>query len=271
MRQITDVKIQQQILREGLRYLAQVCEKHQLRFFLCNGTLLGAVKYRKFIPWDDDVDVLMPREDYDRLMALDDIDTGDFRLLSRERDPKWRMPYAKLSHNYTVQKETTADFGCENGVSVDIFPIDAWRGGKRRALLQAAYCGLLRRFISASLEERFFSPRTGLKRGILYCIWVFSRLCGTDFFIRRVDAQRRQGLKHPGDYRGCLVWAAYGASEIMPRQQFEAQSCVEFCGDTYPTFRDPDLYLRSLYGDYRQEPPPEKQKTHHALKVYWKE
>lgn len=271
MKQITDVTVQQKILLEGLVHLAGICEKHQLRYFLCNGSLLGAVKYGKFIPWDDDVDVLMPREDYDRLMALDDVDTRDFRLLSREREQKWRMPYAKLSHNHTIQKETTADFGCENGVSVDIFPIDSWSGGKLRAKLQASYCGLLRRFISASLEKSFFTPRTGLTRGILWCIWIFSRAWGTVFFIRRVDAQRRKGMKHPGDYRGCLVWAAYGASEIMPREQFNAQSMVEFCGQSFTTFREPDGYLRSLYGDYWREPPPEKQKSHHALKVYWKE
>lgn len=270
MEQITDVAVQQKILLEGLLHLSGICQKHHLRYFLCNGSLLGAVKYRKFIPWDDDADVLMPREDYDKLMRLADGDSPDFRLLCRERDPGWKMPYAKLSHNHTIQKETTADFGCEMGINVDIFPVDSWRRGKWSAKLQAAYCGLLRRFISASLEKSFFSPRRGLTRGILWCIWVFSRACGTEFFIRKLENQRKKGCDD-SRFRGCLVWAAYGGAEIMAREQFEEQSMVEFCGHSFTTFRDPDEYLRSLYGDYRKDLPPEKQRSNHALKVYWKE
>lgn len=269
MEQITDVTVQQKILLDGLAHLAQICEKHHLRYFLCNGSLLGAVKYQKFIPWDDDADVLMLREDYEKLVRLADVDTPDFQLLCRERQPGWKLPYAKLSHNHTVQQETTADFGCEIGINVDIFPVDGWRGGKRFACAQAAYCGLLRRFLSASLEETFFSPRTGLTRGILYCIWVFSRACGTEFFLRRVDAQRKKG-RADSPLLGNLVWAAYGAGEIMPREQFEEQSSVEFCGQRFTTFRDPDGYLRGSYGDYWKELPPERRRSNHALKVFWK-
>lgn len=270
MEQITDVALQQKILFDGLVHLSKMCEKHQLRYFLCNGSLLGAVKYGKFIPWDDDADILMPREDYDKLVRLADVDTPDFRLVCREREPGWKMPYAKLSHNHTIQKETTADFGCEVGVNVDIFPVDSWRGGKWSAKLQAARCGLLRRLISASLEESFFSPRTGLTRGILWCIWAFSRACGTEFFMRSVEAQRKKG-DADGRLKGCLVWAAYGGAEIIPREQFEEQSSVEFCGRRFTTFRDPDEYLRRLYGDYRKELPPERQKSNHALKVFRKD
>lgn len=270
MKQITDITVQQKILFEGLVHLDEICQKHHLRYFLCNGSLLGAVKYGRFIPWDDDADLLMPREDYEKLVHLAEVDSPDFRLLCRQREPGWKVPYAKLSHNHTIQKETTADFGCEIGINVDIFPVDEWAGGRRGARLQAAYCGLLRRFMSASMEESFFSPRTGLKRGILWCIWAFSRACGTEFFRKQVEAQRARGKKD-SPFRGCLVWAGYGAAELMPASQFECQSTVEFCNRSFTTFRDPDLYLRSLYGDYRQELPPERQKSNHALRVYWKE
>lgn len=85
MNEITDLREIQQVELGILRHLDQVCRENGLHFFLSNGTLLGAVKYEGFIPWDDDIDVFMPRCDYDRLMRLSGADSGPYRLLSQER------------------------------------------------------------------------------------------------------------------------------------------------------------------------------------------
>lgn len=92
MNEITDLREIQQVELGVLRHLDQVCRENGLHFFLSNGTLLGAVKYEGFIPWDDDIDVFMPRCDYDRLMRLSGADSGPYRLLSQERTPGWRLP-----------------------------------------------------------------------------------------------------------------------------------------------------------------------------------
>lgn len=158
MNEITDLREIQQVELGVLRHLDQVCRENGLHFFLSNGTLLGAVKYEGFIPWDDDIDVFMPRCDYDRLMRLSGADSGPYRLLSQERTPGWRLPFAKLCDLSTCKQETCADFGADIGLDVDIFPLDAWSGGAA----QARRCGLWRRGVSASIESRFLSPRTGL-------------------------------------------------------------------------------------------------------------
>ena len=149
MTEITNLR-EIQLLELGiLQHLADICRKHGIRFFLSNGTLLGAVKYGKFIPWDDDVDILMPRADYDCLMHLPDIDTACYRLFSQERMPAWRLPFAKLCDMRTEKRETSANFGLPTGLDIDIFPIDVWSGGER----QARRCGLWRRGVSAAVED----------------------------------------------------------------------------------------------------------------------
>ena len=117
MEQITDIKAIQELLFGCLSHFKTICEKHRLTYYLSNGTLLGAVKYGDFIPWDDDADVLMPREDYERFMSLSDAETERYGLLCQNGKTGWKYPYAKLSDKTTVLKELEADFGAEVGIS----------------------------------------------------------------------------------------------------------------------------------------------------------
>ena len=271
MRKIEDVKEIQQVLLNNLIFLKEICEKHNLTFFLSNGTLLGAIKYQQFIPWDDDADVFMPREDYEKLVHLQDIDNEIFELLVKEKNPLWNMPFAKLRDKRTILKETSADFGVENGIAVDIFPLDNWKSEKRSAIIQAKYCGLLRRFLSAAVEEQFISPRTGIKRAVLYLIWKYSRLKGVKFFYDRIIREVEKGKTMSSEYKGSVAWSLYGSKEVIPSKVFTKITEATFCGEKFPVPVGYDSYLRNLYGDYTLDPPKEKQKTHHDILVWWKD
>lgn len=267
MTEITDLR-EIQLLELGiLQHLADICRKHGIRFFLSNGTLLGAVKYEKFIPWDDDVDILMPRADYDRLMHLPDIDTTCYRLFSQERMPAWRLPFAKLCDMRTEKRETSANFGLPTGLDIDIFPIDVWSGGER----QARRCGLWRRGVSAAVEEEFTTPRTGWRRLVLHTFWCISHCLGSRFFCQRIASEVRHGqeAKKPV-YVGCVVWSLYGRRELLAAEVFLDKTEVMFEGKRYPAPVGYDRYLSSLYGNYRPDPPPEKQISHHHFRVWYR-
>lgn len=267
MTEITNLREIQQIELGILHHLDQVCRENGLRFFLSNGTLLGAVKYGKFIPWDDDIDVFLPRPDYDRLMCLSGVDAGPYRLMSQERTPGWRLPFAKLCDMSTCKWETSADFGADIGLDVDIFPLDVWSGG----LAQARRCGLLRRGVSAAIESRFQSPCTGWRRVVLYLFWRMSRLLGSSFFCRRIqrEADRGRILANP-TYLGCVVWSLYGGRELIPAESFASSVSVPFEGKMYPAPVGYNTYLWQLYGDYIPDPPPDKQITHHHFTVWYR-
>ncbi len=251
---------------ELLRCFDDYCRREGIRYFLSNGTLLGAVKYGGFIPWDDDVDVLVPREDYDRLMQNFG-DSERYKLFSPERNGVYRFPYAKLCDMTTRKVEENIDNGVELGVDMDIFPLDVWapnlEEAERQADLQLADIERLafwkcKKAISVNPIKRLVKDlvlRLFRKRGDAYV----QKLSDRAVQYHREDS--------PG-YLGCVVWCIYGRREIIPADVFAQSGTATFEGGEYPIPADYDIYLRSLYGDYTQDPPKEKQKTHHRFRAY---
>ena len=144
-----------------LRHFDAFCREHGIRYFLSNGTLLGAVKYQGFIPWDDDIDVLVPREDYDRFIAR--YDGGkEYSLLCAQRDENFPFPYAKLCDTSTVVEWQTTLKNYKCGVHIDIVPLDYWASEVKRAKKEAdktkrllnAYCFSFSKFIKGKTFAR---------------------------------------------------------------------------------------------------------------------
>lgn len=253
-----------QVEYELLQYFSAFCRENQIRFFLSNGTLLGAVKYQGFIPWDDDIDVLVPRPDYDRLIAIFQ-DRGPFRLFSHERDPKFRFPFAKLCDMRTVKIEANVDNGVQLGVDMDIFPLDAWAEDRKKADREACCMERLVFLLELSKMQKAASVnpvKKCLKSGAM-------RICrriGSEHYVRKI--QKATGQKCGKTYLGCKVWPIYGKKEIIPAQVFASMVEVDFQGGKFPAPVGYDVYLRCLYGDYQQDPPLEKQKTHHHFTAF---
>ena len=107
-----------------LKHLDAFCKENNLTYFMCGGTLLGAVRHKGFIPWDDDIDIMMKREDYDKLIALyPKNDNSNFKLFSYELDKSFPYPFAKMDDCRTIFEEEIND-SYKIGVNIDIFPID---------------------------------------------------------------------------------------------------------------------------------------------------
>ena len=108
-----------------LKEFRAFCNENGIRFFLAYGTLLGAIRYKGFIPWDDDIDVLVPREDYNKLIRIFR-DSDKYRLYSFERNQKYGYPFAKLCDMSTRKIEFYFEPLVDYGVDIDIFPLDYW-------------------------------------------------------------------------------------------------------------------------------------------------
>ena len=273
MQQITEITKIQSHLAELLAHFADFCKKHNLTFFLSNGTLIGAVKYQNFVPWDDDCDVMMPREDYDKFLTLykEHYPHAKYRLLSRVTSETWRMPYAKLSDTATLLREGDYEFGEELGISLDIFPIDRWHPNKKRAIFQTFRAELYKRFLICANAPSFQTEKKGMKRLILWGIHITGKAFGWKRLQKKLCNMAEKSHKYPNTYVGCVAWCCHGTGEILPSCVFSNAVDVTFQGKTYPAPAGYDQYLTNLYGEWRKELPPEKQKSNHNIEVFKKD
>ncbi len=249
-----------------LKYFIKVCEKHNLQYFLVGGSTLGAIRHKGFIPWDDDIDVLMPREDYNRFLELYR-DNGRYKLFAFEKDIAAKFPYAKIC-DMTTRKDETG-YVCEIplGVDIDIFPLDYWdddlEKAKREAKKIKGYMYHLG--LSRLSKPKSVNPFKRFAKGLLmrWC-----RLHGSEYYVRKILKEAVKDEQNGSRYMGTKTWCVYGERNIIPAEAFADRIEIEFEGEKFFAPVGYDAYLTCLYGDYLPEPPKEKQKTHHSFRAY---
>lgn len=270
MKEITEMSDVHNILFEGLCYFDKFCKKNHLNYFLSNGTLLGAAKYGDFIAWDDDVDIMMFRQDYDKLMRMKQINNENYRLLCREQSHSWKMPYAKLSCEQTILKEGEYDFGEEFGLNIDVFPIDNWHPCAIRAKMQSIKMEFFKRFLIASIGKELQTEKQGLKKIILSIIWKIGKQLGNSTILQIFDEKINKAKKYKSKYAGCVAWTCHMTKEVFPVKIFEEKVYLTIRNRQFPTFGGYEYYLNGLYGNWRAELPTEQQHSNHVIKVWWK-
>ncbi len=250
-----------------LKIFDSFCKEHNIRYFLAFGTLLGAIRYKKFIPWDDDIDILVPREDYNKLITLFE-DSDDYCLFSFERNHKFHYPFAKLC-DMTTKKEQTVykNSGVNLGVEIDIFPLDNWASDLNERKREVRRITKYQRWLKYTKLEK---PITN--NPVKYAFWgmvlYIAKKLGGGFFVSKMIKESNKPQQKGSSYVGAKVWCIYGERGIIPADAFESAVDIEFEGETFPAPIGYDKYLTCLYGDYLPEPPKEKQKTHHAFVAY---
>lgn len=256
----------QKIEFDILKMFDTFCSKNNIRYYLSNGTLLGSVKYKKFIFWDDDIDLLIPRSDYNRMLSLFK-DTEKYHLFAFEKDENYLYPFAKLCDMTTRKIEFGQNNGVELGVDIDVFPLDAWSDDFEKAKKEVKYIRRNMRYLVFSKLKKPDSKNL-LKRFVKRIVIAYCKMRGSKHFIKKIIKASSIICQPENKYLGCKSWCIYGEKEIIPADVFADTVEVEFEGEKFPAPIGYDKYLRNLYGAYEQDPPIEKQKTHHSFKAY---
>ena len=252
---------------EILKMFDSFCKENNIRYFLAFGTLLGAIRYKKFIPWDDDVDVLVPREDYERLLLLFQNDEK-YCLYAFERNNKYTFPFAKLCDMTTRLVETAyPNNGVEIGVNIDVFPLDHFDDDLQEAKKEVRR---IRRHNACLSYMKVKRPQTS--NPIKFVAWsmiiAYCKLRGSEHYIRKVIKECNKSWQNESRLVGAKAWPIWGERIITPAEAFSESIDIEFEGAMFPAPIGYDTYLTCLYGDYLPEPPKEKQKSHHSFEAY---
>lgn len=249
-----------------LKMFDSFCKENNIKYFLAYGTLLGAVRYKKFIPWDDDVDVLVPREDYKRLLKLFK-DNEKYCIFHFDKNEEFLFPFAKICDMTTFKDEYGYNSSLKLGVDIDIFPLDAWDDDLEKAKKEARHIKKLMFYLGLTKLKRpdSINPVKRIIKGIMIA---WCKLHGGKYYIRKIEKAAQKRGQSGNYYVGAKSWCVYGEKGIIPAKAFAEAVDIEFEGEKFPAPVGYDTYLTCLYGDYLPEPPLEKQKTHHSFKAY---
>ncbi len=258
----------QAIQKELLVQFVNVCEKHHLRYYLFGGTCLGAIRHQGFIPWDDDLDVAMPRPDFNRLVALQNEFNAPYFLQTVRSDRRYSYSFAKLRHSGTCFKETAfAVTNMNHGIWIDIFPLEGMsrKPGATQVKSMKPYWMWFRWYFSY-LANWLHKPRLDRR----FFIDILTNLVALVFFpfgianwnARSIDRSAQRIPYEEASLVGPYL-TMYFNREALPPAVFGEGSIVKFEGLDVKVPADYDRYLRHIFGNYMKWPPKEKQVGHH--------
>lgn len=267
--QLSLKEIQQKEL-EMLKEFDRVARKYKLKYTLCAGTLLGAVRHRGFIPWDDDIDVSMPRPDYEKLVRLNrkkQIWSKGLRLASFE-DGTMDTPFMKLFCDDVEIREKNYTEDSVHNLWIDIFPVDGLPKGEKEKKNHYRVALNLCKLSTACVVRNGYG-KTKLK--IVLKAILFKPLAKIIGRKNIAFVQRKLALKYSyshADEVGMVTWAYDGTGQALTREEFEDLIEMDFEGCTFLGVKAWDKYLTGVFGDYMQLPPEEDRITHDFVAYY---
>lgn len=248
---------------EILMELDRVCRKHNLRYYIVGGTLIGAARTGGFIPWDDDIDVSMPREDFDKLLRLKDEFGDNFFLQTHKTEKECYFFYAKLRKNGTYFGEDKFEHtGIHKGIFMDIFPLDFISDKapvqklcfKAFSLINAFICS--KKKTSEFLYKNMSLPFIVTFR-LIQCLLPLPLLYG----LRSLTAKLTKALSNKKLVASLAGFHGY-PKEIAPFKWWDDGCDIEFEGKTVRAPKEYKTMLSHMFGDYMQLPPEEERINH---------
>jgi len=259
-----NIKEMRDIQMDILRSVDSFCKANSLRYSLSGGSMLGAVRHKGYIPWDDDIDIMMPRPDYDVFVKTykSDVDL----VVDFEKEESYRETFVKIYRKGTLMVDDLLGRG-DFGINIDLFPIDGVPSEGSVEYVQEAlemkekiarFCPFYKAMTSGKIK---WMMKYWLKR-ILY-LQSSSVLSLKSEFHDQLCSVPFETSPLAG-----VILGSYGVREIVDKGVFLEYEEFPFEDGSFMGLKRYDEYLGSIYGDYMKLPPEEKRVTHHHYKVY---
>lgn len=261
-------KIEFDILKDVVKY----CNLNNIRYYLAAGTLLGAIRHKGFIPWDDDIDIVMPRSDYIKfIQGYQDFADENYELSSIHNNKDHLFTFAKVYDRRTEKIESGIVYNTKNigGVEIDVFPLD---GVPKDQIKSDKFFKWQQRWFKLYSYSvlKYTKSANHLKDAIKNLVITVCRIIGKNNFIRVINRRAMKYDFESSDFIALSVAPYYGNRERMAKSNYLEQVEVQFENEYFYAPIGYDEHLTNIYGEYMKLPPLERQVTHHNYEARWK-
>lgn len=236
------------------------CKENDLRYYLVEGTCIGAVRHKGIIPWDDDLDVAMPREDFEKMFRLWDNENNRYKALRPTKDLLTGVHIGLIRDSETTYiDEWAKDYDICQGIKIDVVPIDGCPDNPIKERIQKFFC------LVYGLMAAQRVPNGGTKAMKIEAKIILSAIRSKKIRYWLFSFAEKQVKKYKMEDCSRVRFGYWG---IYPKEIFDKRFMTEFEGKMYPIPADYDVYLKKTYGDYMKMPPEEKRKPRSTVYFY---
>ncbi len=261
---------------EILKKIMTFCENNSLNYSLCAGSLLGSIRHKGFIPWDDDIDVMMPRPDYEKLIEITRSQPigSELKIISGDYNDDFSLPFIKVfDENILLHRQHETHLNEGENLAIDVFPVDGLGDdyNKAKKIFKKAY--RLHKSIAraSSIPWKRREGEKGLV-GWLKCLYrYFFTIPGYNYYKKKMIELVRKNNFYESKYVALATWGVnYGIGEIQKNEEFIKYETNMFEGIEVRIIGCWDSYLKGAYGNYMELPPEEERVCPHSFKIEYR-
>ncbi len=265
--EVTDINEIQQMELGIMEYIHEVCQKIGVKYFLAYGSLIGAVRHQGFIPWDDDMDICMLREDYEKLQDYLIANPDErYEVMSYKNNLNYVYPFMKVQDNHTYLLEEDVRIDSNMGIYVDIFPVDGYEDdvefkNKMTKLIK-------KRQLSCYTFKGITNTKSVLNSLLRYVSVIIFYFTNTNKYVAQIEELAKSRKVSDYEQVDYLIYKDMN-KPVWRREWLEQVTTGTFEGKEFTIPKNYHEILTSDYGDYMQLPPVEQRVSHHDFKL-WK-
>ena len=262
-----------QVEFELLKKFRDVCKNNGFNYSLMGGTLLGAVRHGGFIPWDDDIDLIMPRPDYEKFVEYCKTHDTGFELMSVKTNDGYAYLFGKVMDKSTELVEIMGNRNkVDLGVYIDIFIYDGMGNTEEEAKKNFRKSSFKRELLVAYNWKSYFRSKTRAwyYEPIRFAFFLLSRVVSHKKLVNSIEKKYKDLDFYSCEYVGNLC-SDKREQSIIKRSEIDSYTTLLFEGEEFSVFCGYKTYLTNMFGDYMQLPPEDKRVTHHTFSVYQRE
>lgn len=251
---------------EMLKIIDSFTKEKKLEYCLACGTLLGAVRHQGFIPWDDDIDIFMPRESYEYFIReFNNTKKTKYKIITKENTEGYPYAYAKLIDTTTLIDEYRF-LPYRGGVFIDIFPLDDLGSNMKKIVEVNKKLNRYRRLLEFKMDR--FSYYHGIKKAGLFLAKLVTLFYRREELIDIINMQSQSLKIDKSKYCACMVVLGQGIQEVFRKSWFQEYILLDFEGSSFSAPVGYKNVLEAMYGDYMKLPPKEKRVTSHSFDAW---